>query len=183
MPFLALTFMSSTVAADFYGIHYTTAVMQAIPKPMYWPCFVIATAGALIGSQSLITSTFSIVRQAMRLNCFPPVKILHTGNTSNYRCASSQHSSHLNVLIPCSVWSVCQLLSPPSPLLPPPTPLKSCTQATDSMWSFISTLLYHVVFSQCPNLPPPLPLAVNILHTGNRLNPRCAPSSQHCYTL
>ena len=124
MPFLALTFMSSTVAADFYGIHYTTAVMQAIPKPMYWPCFVIATAGALIGSQSLITSTFSIVRQAMRLNCFPPVKILHTGNTSNYRCASSQHSSHLNVLIPCSVWSVCQLLSPPSHPPPPPTPLK-----------------------------------------------------------
>ena len=39
----------------------------------------MATAGALIGSQSLITSTFSIVRQSMRLNCFPPLKILHTG--------------------------------------------------------------------------------------------------------
>ncbi|DBA78608.1 TPA: Potassium transporter, variant 2 [Trebouxia sp. C0004] len=59
---------------------FTQSYFKAIPKPMYWPCFVIATAGALIGSQSLITSTFSIVRQAMRLNCFPPVKILHTGS-------------------------------------------------------------------------------------------------------
>ena len=121
MPFLASTFKSSTVTADFYGVHHTAAVMQAIPKPMYWLCFVIATAGALIGSQSLITSTFSIVRQAMHLNCFPPVKILHTGNIPKHQCASSQHSSHLDTVIPCNVWSICQLLSLPCP--PPPPPL------------------------------------------------------------
>jgi len=106
LPFLAFTSTSSTGTVGVYGIHYTTDVMQAIPKPMYWPCFVIATAGALIGSQSLITSTFSIVRQAMRLNCFPPVKILHTGNTSSSRCAPSQYSSYLNTFTPRSAWSL-----------------------------------------------------------------------------
>lgn len=65
-------------------MNITVCVVQAIPKPIYWPCFVLATAGALIGSQSLITSTFSIVRQAMRLNCFPPVRVMHTGNTVDH---------------------------------------------------------------------------------------------------
>ncbi len=108
---------------------------------MYWPCFVIATAGALIGSQSLITSTFSIVRQAMRLNCFPPVRILHTGEIPNHQCAPSQFSSLSKLLydVVCGQWVNCS-----HPLFPPPPSLKMLY--TDNHFNVVLSL--HTVTPQ-----------------------------------
>lgn len=40
--------------------------------------FVVATLAAIVASQSLITATFSIVKQSMALGCFPRVKMVHT---------------------------------------------------------------------------------------------------------
>lgn len=35
---------------------------------------------AIVGSQAVITATFSMVSQCHALNCFPHVKIVHTSN-------------------------------------------------------------------------------------------------------
>ncbi|XP_016435721.2 potassium transporter 4 isoform X2 [Nicotiana tabacum] len=51
---------------------------SSIPDRVYWPVFVIATLAAIVGSQSIITATFSIVKQCNALGCFPRVKIVHT---------------------------------------------------------------------------------------------------------
>ncbi|KAI4339480.1 hypothetical protein MLD38_024422 [Melastoma candidum] len=51
---------------------------HSIPGPVFWPVFVIATLAAIVGSQSVITATFSIVKQCHALGCFPRVKIVHT---------------------------------------------------------------------------------------------------------
>ncbi|XP_009626757.1 potassium transporter 4-like isoform X1 [Nicotiana tomentosiformis] len=51
---------------------------SSIPDKVYWPVFVIATLAAIVGSQSIITATFSIVKQCNALGCFPRVKIVHT---------------------------------------------------------------------------------------------------------
>ncbi|KAJ8561242.1 hypothetical protein K7X08_027432 [Anisodus acutangulus] len=51
---------------------------SSIPDRVYWPVFVIATLAAIVGSQSIITATFSIVKQCNSLGCFPRVKIVHT---------------------------------------------------------------------------------------------------------
>ena len=40
--------------------------------------FVVATLAAIVASQSLITATFSIIKQSMALGCFPRVKMVHT---------------------------------------------------------------------------------------------------------
>lgn len=40
--------------------------------------FVIATLGAMIASQAMISATFSCVKQSMALGCFPRLKIIHT---------------------------------------------------------------------------------------------------------
>ncbi|CAA3031004.1 potassium transporter 12, partial [Olea europaea subsp. europaea] len=40
--------------------------------------FVIATIAVVIDSQSLISISFSCVKQAMALGCFPRLKIVHT---------------------------------------------------------------------------------------------------------
>ncbi|XP_024541228.1 potassium transporter 10 [Selaginella moellendorffii] len=47
---------------------------------IYWPMFVVATAAAIIASQATISATFSIVKQAVALGCFPRVKIVHTSH-------------------------------------------------------------------------------------------------------
>lgn len=51
---------------------------DSIPGPVYWPVFVIATLAAIVGSQAVITATYSIVKQCNALGCFPRVKIVHT---------------------------------------------------------------------------------------------------------
>ena len=51
---------------------------KSIPKPLYWPMFVVAVAAAIIASQAMISGTFSIIQQSLSLECFPRVKIVHT---------------------------------------------------------------------------------------------------------
>ncbi|KAG8045164.1 hypothetical protein GUJ93_ZPchr0008g13726 [Zizania palustris] len=51
---------------------------ESIPTRVFWPVLVIATLAAIVGSQAVISATFSIVRQCTALGCFPRVKIVHT---------------------------------------------------------------------------------------------------------
>lgn len=51
---------------------------DSIPGTVFWPVFVIATLAAVVGSQAVITATFSIVKQCNALGCFPRVKVVHT---------------------------------------------------------------------------------------------------------
>ncbi|XP_052191287.1 potassium transporter 4-like [Diospyros lotus] len=51
---------------------------DSIPEAVYWPVFVIATLAAIVGSQAIISATFSIVKQCHALGCFPRVKVVHT---------------------------------------------------------------------------------------------------------
>jgi hypothetical protein len=44
---------------------------KAIPQPVYWSMFIVATLAAIVASQALITTTFSIIKQSMALSCFP----------------------------------------------------------------------------------------------------------------
>ncbi|CAN4110278.1 unnamed protein product [Withania somnifera] len=45
---------------------------------LFWPVFGIATIAAIIASQAMISASFSCVKQAMALGCFPRLKIIHT---------------------------------------------------------------------------------------------------------
>ncbi|KAG4941438.1 hypothetical protein JHK87_045309 [Glycine soja] len=54
------------------------ACMVIGDEPILWPVFVIATLAAIVGSQAVITATFSIIKQCHVLGCFPRVKIVHT---------------------------------------------------------------------------------------------------------
>ncbi|XVE67596.1 hypothetical protein DITRI_Ditri09bG0000600 [Diplodiscus trichospermus] len=51
---------------------------DSIPGPVFWPVFVIATLAAIVGSQAVITASFSIIKQCHALGCFPRVKVVHT---------------------------------------------------------------------------------------------------------
>ncbi|CAL9053497.1 probable potassium transporter 11 [Musa acuminata AAA Group] len=58
--------------------HVADAFYLSIPDVIYWPVFIVAAAAAVIGSQATISATFSIIKQAQALRCFPRVKIIHT---------------------------------------------------------------------------------------------------------
>ncbi|KAL0911404.1 hypothetical protein M5K25_019543 [Dendrobium thyrsiflorum] len=58
--------------------HVADAFYRSIPDIVYWPVFIVATAAAIIASQATISATFSIIKQAVALGCFPRVKIVHT---------------------------------------------------------------------------------------------------------
>ncbi|KAH8971189.1 hypothetical protein BDL97_02G129600 [Sphagnum fallax] len=56
------------------------AFYSSIPHRLYWPMFALSTVAAVIGSQAIISATFSIVKQSVALGWFPRVKIVHTSN-------------------------------------------------------------------------------------------------------
>ncbi|XP_009765361.1 potassium transporter 11-like [Nicotiana sylvestris] len=58
--------------------HVVDAFYRSIPESIYWPVFVIATLAAIVASQATISATFSIIKQALALGCFPRVKVVHT---------------------------------------------------------------------------------------------------------
>ena len=87
MSWLCLAYPSLTLAylgQIAYIIHDPSAASSAfwssIPKPVYWPMVVIATLAAALASQAMISGCFSIVQQAVSLNCFPRVTIRHTSH-------------------------------------------------------------------------------------------------------
>lgn len=54
--------------------------MLILPGKLRIPVLVIAILAAVVGSQAIITGTFSIIKQCSALNCFPKVKIVHTSS-------------------------------------------------------------------------------------------------------
>ncbi|GLT50292.1 hypothetical protein SLA2020_237870 [Shorea laevis] len=59
---------------------YRIGFYVSVPDNLRWPVMVIAILAAVVGSQAIITGTFSIIKQCSALNCFPRVKIIHTSS-------------------------------------------------------------------------------------------------------
>ena len=45
-----------------------------------WPVLVLAILASVVGSQVIISGTFSIISQSQSLSCFPRVKVVHTSD-------------------------------------------------------------------------------------------------------
>jgi len=63
-----------------------------------WPVLAIAILQAVVGSQAVITGTFSIIKQCSAMGCFPKVKIIHTSS-----------KMHGQIYIPEINWSLMLL--------------------------------------------------------------------------
>ncbi|NP_001130766.1 Potassium transporter 25 [Zea mays] len=83
-PALVLAYMGQ---AAFISQHhsfessYHIGFYVSVPETLRWPVLVIAILAAVVGSQAIITGTFSIIKQCSSLSCFPGVKIVHTSST------------------------------------------------------------------------------------------------------
>lgn len=59
---------------------YTNCFWLADSEGVFWPVLIIATLATVVGSQAIISATFSVISQCRALGCFPRVKIIHTSN-------------------------------------------------------------------------------------------------------
>lgn len=59
---------------------YRIGFYVSVPEQIRWPVLAIAILAAVVGSQAVITGTFSIIKQCSALGCFPKVKIIHTSS-------------------------------------------------------------------------------------------------------
>uniref|UniRef100_A0A453KYJ0 K+ potassium transporter integral membrane domain-containing protein n=1 Tax=Aegilops tauschii subsp. strangulata TaxID=200361 RepID=A0A453KYJ0_AEGTS len=80
------------------GKVFDDAFYKFIPRPVYWPMFVIATLAAIVASQSLISATFSVIKQSVVLDYFPRVKVVHTSDENEGEVYSPETNYILMVL-------------------------------------------------------------------------------------
>ncbi|GFY87174.1 potassium transporter family protein [Actinidia rufa] len=59
---------------------YRIGFYVSVPEKIRWPVLAIAILAAIVGSQAIITGTFSIIKQCSSLGYFPRVKIIHTSS-------------------------------------------------------------------------------------------------------
>nr|XP_024390827.1 probable potassium transporter 11 isoform X3 [Physcomitrium patens] len=79
-PCLFLTYLGQAAYLVEHMEDVNDPFYSSLPSSIYWPIFVLATISAMIASQAMISATFSIVKQATALGCFPRVKVVHTSN-------------------------------------------------------------------------------------------------------
>ncbi|OAY46374.1 potassium transporter 2 [Manihot esculenta] len=52
----------------------------SVPEKLRLPVLIIAILSSVVGSQAIISGTFSIINQSQSLGCFPKVKVVHTSD-------------------------------------------------------------------------------------------------------
>ncbi|PIN16865.1 hypothetical protein CDL12_10481 [Handroanthus impetiginosus] len=82
-PSLILAYMGQAAYLSQHHVienNYRIGFYVSVPEKLRWPVLVIAIMAAVVGSQAIITGTFSIIKQCSALGCFPRVKIVHTSS-------------------------------------------------------------------------------------------------------
>ncbi|EXC31615.1 Potassium transporter 8 [Morus notabilis] len=82
-PSLILAYMGQAAYLSKHHVlesNYRIGFYVSVPERIRWPVLAIAILAAVVGSQAVITGTFSIIKQCSALGCFPRVKIVHTSS-------------------------------------------------------------------------------------------------------
>eukprot|EP00250_Pteridium_aquilinum_P021420 c25118_g1_i2 orf=1850-3865(+) len=77
-PCLLLSYMGQAAYLVQNPLAVSDAFYNSIPGALFWPMFVIAIFAVTIASRSMILVSFSVIKMAVALDCFPRVKIIHT---------------------------------------------------------------------------------------------------------
>ncbi|KAI4382592.1 hypothetical protein MLD38_008538 [Melastoma candidum] len=82
-PSLILAYMGQAAYLSKHHViesDYQIGFYVSVPGKLRFPVLVIAILAAVVGSQAIITGTFSIIKQCSALGCFPRVKVVHTSS-------------------------------------------------------------------------------------------------------
>jgi KUP system potassium uptake protein len=67
---------SRNVGSEIYTFFFGFVIAECVR----WPVLVLAILASVVGSQAIISGTFSIINQSLSLSCFPRVKVVHTSD-------------------------------------------------------------------------------------------------------
>ncbi|EEF40532.1 probable potassium transporter 17 [Ricinus communis] len=97
-PSLVLTYAGQTAYLIKHPNDHKDGFYKFIPQKIYWPIFVVATLAAIVASQSLISATFSVIKQSVVLDYFPRVKVVHTSSNKEGEVYSPEVNYILMIL-------------------------------------------------------------------------------------
>lgn len=79
-PCLVLAYMGEAAYLSKHREDLQSSFYKALPDRVFWPVLIIATLATAVGSQAIISATFSIISQCRALGCFPRIKVVHTSS-------------------------------------------------------------------------------------------------------
>ncbi|KAH7136441.1 potassium transporter-domain-containing protein [Dactylonectria macrodidyma] len=79
-PCLLITYagQAAYISQDEAGTAFTNPFFYTVPEGTFYFSIIIAVLAAIVASQALITSSFQLISQLMRLSYFPHIKTVHT---------------------------------------------------------------------------------------------------------
>jgi len=78
LPCLLLTYTGQAAYISVHPQAYAYPVFATAPPHMEIPILVIAVLAAIVASQAIITATFQLLSQIIKLSYFPHIQIVHT---------------------------------------------------------------------------------------------------------
>ena len=81
LPCLLLTYVGQGAYLAVHPEAYTYPVFYTAPPGMLVPSLVIAILAAVVASQAIITATFQLLAQIVKLSYFPQIQVKHTSLT------------------------------------------------------------------------------------------------------
>ncbi|CAK9160589.1 unnamed protein product [Ilex paraguariensis] len=80
-PALILAYMGQAAyLSKHHDTSYDIGFYVSVPEYVRWPVLAVAILASVVGSQAIISGTFSIINQSQSLGCFPRVKVVHTSD-------------------------------------------------------------------------------------------------------
>ncbi|KAF2820149.1 potassium transporter [Ophiobolus disseminans] len=77
-PCLLLAYCGQAAHISVYPDAFSNPFYNSVPKGWLIPSLVVALGAAIVASQAMITATFQLLTQIMKLSYFPQVKVVHT---------------------------------------------------------------------------------------------------------
>lgn len=80
-PMLLLGYTGQAAYISRFPEAYSNPFYNSVPPGMLYPSLVVAVLAAIVASQAIITATFQLIAQIMKLSYCPQVKVVHTSKT------------------------------------------------------------------------------------------------------
>ncbi|KAL8671474.1 MAG: hypothetical protein Q9168_004024 [Polycauliona sp. 1 TL-2023] len=77
-PCVLLAYIGQAAYISHHPEAYSNPFFNAVPPGMFYPSLVVAVLAAVVASQTMVTATFQLLSQIIKLSYFPQVKLVHT---------------------------------------------------------------------------------------------------------
>ncbi|KAJ6023608.1 uncharacterized protein N7446_013972 [Penicillium canescens] len=77
-PCLLLAYIGQAAYISVHPEAYSNPFFNSVPPGTIYPALIIAILAAIVASQAIITATFQLLAQVMKLSYFPQIKVIHT---------------------------------------------------------------------------------------------------------